>query len=513
MVNRLTQAPLVRLNRVTREPEPALAASWTVSPDGRTWTLQLRKDVKFSDGTPFTAADVLFSFRALYDPKVASRLASSMSAGGPLASRAFDDHTVVITLPAAHIQGIALLDTLPIYPRHKLEAALNAGTFREAWSVGTPPAQIAGLGPFVLQEHVPGQKLVFGRNPNYWRKDDAGRALPYLDAIEIQIVPDQNAEVLRLQAGEVDLMTDHVRAEDLAALGALRDQGAITLAEAGVSISPEMLWLNLVPGAPSAKRRPWLQREELRKAISHAADRQAIVNTVFLGAGEPVYGPITPGHGQWYAPDLPRTEFDRAKARALLDQIGLVDRNGDGARDDASGQTARIAIITQKGQTTRERTAAVLQEQLRQVGLTIDIVATDFQTMVKHLKAADYDAILYGVVYDHFAPALDFWLSSGGFHVWHPGQATPATPWEAQIDALMRKQASTADAAERRRLFVEAQAILAAHLPILYFAAPKVTIATSARLHGATPSVLAPPVLWNADVLWLSPGAGGASKR
>ena len=125
--------------------------------------------------------------------------------------------------------------------------------------------------------------------------------------------------MLRLQAGQVDLMTDNVRAEDIAALRALERDGKITLATPGISISPDAFWLNLSPTSAAAKDRPWLQREELRRAISHAVDRRAFVDTVYLGAAEPLFGPITPGHGDWFVPDLPKTEFDPARAATLLD--------------------------------------------------------------------------------------------------------------------------------------------------------------------------------------------------
>ncbi len=198
-----------------------------------------RPGIRFSDGTPFTSADVLFSFDALYDPKVKAELASNLRVDGrPLVVKALGDSVVTVTFPAPFGPGIAVLETLPILPRHRLKAALDAGTFRDAWSTTTPPADIVGLGPFVLQEYVAGQRLRFVRNAHFWRKDDAGRQLPYLDQIELQIVPEQNAEVLRLQSGGVDLTNDQVRAEDLGALRQLESKGVLKLAEAGVTISP-----------------------------------------------------------------------------------------------------------------------------------------------------------------------------------------------------------------------------------------------------------------------------------
>ena len=98
------------------------------------------------------------------------------------------------------------------------------------------------------------------------------------------------------------------------------------------------MWFNLGPSAPAAKDRPWLQREELRRAISHAVDRRAFIDTVFLGEAVPLFGPITPGHGDWFVPDLPKTEYDPARVASLLQSIGLQDRNRDGLLEDARGK-------------------------------------------------------------------------------------------------------------------------------------------------------------------------------
>ena len=513
---RLTQATLVRLNRATGELEPRLAREWTVSPDGLTWTVKLREGVRFSDGLPFTSSDVLFTFQVLYDKRVASPLAGSAMVGdNPLTVRALDPHTVVIVFPAVYGPGLAILDSLPILPEHKLRKAFESGTFHKAWGVTTPPAEFAGLGPFTLLEYVPGQRVVYQSNPEFWRTDDQGRKLPYLEQIEVQIVPEQSAEALRLESGAVDVTTDQVRAEDIAGLQALQAKGVVTLNEAGVATNPEMLWLNLNPASALAKTRPWSQRTELRQAISHAVDRRRVVDTVYLGAAEPIFGPITPGYGEWYVPDLPPTEFDQARARALLASIGLADRNGDGKLDDDRGETARFAIVTQKGNTIRERTCAIIQEQLQAVGLTVDVAALERTAFISQLMGGNYDAAFFSFAFDSFDPAaqFDFWVSSKGFHVWHPKQDKPVTDWEARIDELMVKQSTTLDRAERRRLFAEAQRVLAANMPVITFAAPKVVIATSARVGGAMPSVLAPPVLWNAEMLWLVPAPASASRK
>jgi peptide/nickel transport system substrate-binding protein len=503
VVTLLTHARLVRVNRVTDELEPWLAEGWKIAADGVTYTLTLRDGIKFSDGHPLTADDVLFSFRVAYDKSVQSVLAVALQVNGkPLQVSAVDARTLTIRLPEPFAPGLRLLENLPVLPRHKLEAALNAGTFAQAWSPSMPLTDIAGLGPFVLTEHATGQRLVFTRNPHYFRRDASGVQLPYLDKITVAIVPEQNAEALRLEAGEIDLMSNaDLRPQDHAAFRKLSEQGRLRMTEVGVGLDPDFLSFNLRPaGAP--QRGAWFRRKEFRQALSCGVDRQAIVNTVYLGAAVPIYGPITPGNKRWYAAEAPSCVADRAKAQTLLAAAGLTDRNGDGTLEDASGKPARFSILTQSGH-LRERVAAVLQEQMRQFGIAVDIVPLDSQGIFMRWQKGDYDAIYFGLQASSTDPALnpDFWFSSGPYHFWNPNQKSPATPWEARVDTLMREQATSGDLQARQRAFAEVQRILGDELPSIYFVAPKITLATTPRVVGATPALQIPHLLWSADSL------------
>ena len=505
LISLLTHATLVRVDRTTDTLEPWLAESWTQSDDGLAYTIKLRPGLTFSDGTPFSSADVAFTFRALYDPAVHAVLAADTYVDGkPLRIETPDAATVVVRLPAPFGPGLRLIDSIPMLPRHKLQAALDAGAFADAWSVKTPLTDLAGLGPFVLAEHASGQRLVFARNPHYWRKDAARTGLPYLDKLTVLIVPEQNTEALRMQSGEIDLMANgDIRADDYAAFKRVAEQGRLGLIDAGIGLDPNLLWFNLSPAHDADPRNPWLRTKAFRQAVSCVVDRQGIVNTVYLGAAVPVYGPVTPAHRLWYSSVKPACERDPARARTLLAAAGLTDRNGDGMLEDAVGKPARFSVLTQRGHSIRERTVAVLQEQLRRVGLAVDVVTLDLNALGQRWGKGDYDAIYYGVQSSATDPALSpqFWLSSGNFHFWNPGQAAPATAWERQIDDLMRRQAAAPQLAERQRLFAEVQQILADELPAIYFAAPKVTLAISSRVVNPRPAPQIPQLLWSADTL------------
>ena len=501
----LMQGRLVRINRATFELESWLAETWESSPDGRTHTLHLRPGVTWSDGTPFTSADVLFSLRAVYDPKVDSVLASSLTAGAqPIRATAPDPQTVVIAFAGPSGPGLSLLDGLPILPKHKLEAALAAGTFAAAWDTRTPPAEIVGTGAFVLREYEPGQRVVLDRNPRYWRKVEDGTPLPYLDRIVLQIVPDQNAELLRIRSGETDLTSSELRPEDHVPIRRAEEEGRLRLIELGVGLDADAFWFCLKPDATRTDpRAAFVQRPEFRQAMSHAVDREAFAETVFLGAAVPVWGPVTPGNIPWFWPGVPRYLPDEARARALLQGIGLEDRDGNGVVEDVSGTEARFTVITQRGIGRYERGTSVLREEIGRIGIALDIAPLEFGAMIQRMLACDYDAMYYRPVATDFDPAgnLDFWLSSGSAHLWNPAQRTPATEWERRIDTLMLEQAAALDPDRRRQQFEIVQRIFAENLPVLYFAAPRMYYAHSLRLRGVVPSVLQPPVLWNADSL------------
>jgi len=502
----LTQGRLARINRATFELEPWLAEAWESSADGRTHTLHLRPGVTWSDGTPFTADDVLFSLQAVFDPKAQSVLASTLLVGGqPIKGTAPDAQTVVLTYAAPSGPGLRLLDNLPILPRHKLQTALAAGSFVSAWNNTTPPSELVGTGPFVIREYQPGQRVVLDRNPRYWRRAPDGGALPYLDRVILEIVPEQNAELLRLQAGDLDLTSSELRPEDYVPVRAAEEQGRLRLIELGVGTDADAFWFCLKPEVKQGKdpRFAFVRQPAFRRALSHAIDREAFAETVFLGAAVPVWGPITPGNTQWFRPDLPRYAHNDAVATGELSTLELADRDSNGVLEDANGTEARFTVLTQRGIGTYERGTAVLREELAKIGVIIDVVPLEVGALIQRLLACDYDAIYYRPILTDLDPAgnLDFWLSSGSGHFWNFGQKTPATEWERRIDTLMLEQAASLDPERRRQQFGLVQQIFAENLPVLYFAAPRLYYAHSTRLRGVVPSVQRPPVLWNADSL------------
>jgi peptide/nickel transport system substrate-binding protein len=281
-------------------------------------------------------------------------------------------------------------------------------------------------------------------------------------------------------------------------------RGRVQLVDAGVSLDPNMLWFNLSPRAYAGdSRKRWLQSADFRRAISHAVNRHAIVDQVYLGAAVPVFGPVTPGNARWYDAAGIQLGHNPGRAQAMLDRLELIDRNRDGVREDSHGQPVRFSILTHQQDAIRMRTVTAIQEQLRHIGVGVDVVSGDTGTIVERWSQGRYDAIYFGVEATSYDPAnnLDFWLSSGSFHLWNAGQPTPATAWERRIDTLMREQVSSLEPDARKRLFVEAQRILAEEQPVLCFAAPRLVAVMSPRVVNATAAPLKPLILWNAERL------------
>ncbi|MGH9521579.1 MAG: ABC transporter substrate-binding protein, partial [Terriglobales bacterium] len=199
-------ADLVHINRLSQQTEPALAKSWKISPDGRTFTLQLRRGIRFSDGQPFNADDVVFSYELYLDEKLHSPQRDLLVIGGkPMTVTKIDEYTVRFTLPQPYAAAERIFDGLAIMPKHILEKPYREGRFGQMW--GLAAQDVVGLGPFRVKEYVPGQRLVLERNPYYWKVDAKKQRLPYLDEMTFLFVGTEDAQLIRFQAGETDMIS------------------------------------------------------------------------------------------------------------------------------------------------------------------------------------------------------------------------------------------------------------------------------------------------------------------
>jgi peptide/nickel transport system substrate-binding protein len=509
------QADLVHIHRPTQLTEPALAKAWKVSADGLQYTLTLRSGVKFSDGQPMDADDVLFTWRVYLDESVHATQRDLLIVGGkPIGVRKVDAQTLVFQLAKPYGVGERLFDGLAILPRHLLEKPYQEGKLPQWGTLATPQSELAGLGPFRLKEYVAGQRLVLERNPYYWKADAKGARLPYLDEIVFLFVPSADAQVLRFQSGETDIIS-RLGAENFSVLS--REARDYTLADAGPGLEYNFLFFNLnelgeKASVETKRKQKWFGDVKFRQAVSAAVDRDAIVRLVYQGRGAALWGPVTPGNPRWVDAQLTHAPRSLERARQLLREAGFRTSSADGeaALADSEGNRVEFSIITSSSNADRAKMAALIQDDLKQLGMKVQVVPLELRSLIDRVtRTKEYDACVLGIVSGDADPNSDLnvWLSSGGMHVWNPSQERPATAWEAEIDRLMQEQLTAASAARRKTLYDSVQEILAEHQPMIFLASPDILVGAKNAIGNFHAAVLEPYVLWNVEQLYVRTGA------
>jgi peptide/nickel transport system substrate-binding protein len=503
-------ADLIHINRLSQNIEPALAKSWKVSPDGLRYTIELRRGLRFSDGQPLTVDDVVFSFAVYLDENVHSPQRDSLMVGGkPIAVRRADSGTIVFQLAQPYAAAERLFDSVSILPRHLLEAAYKEGKLAQSWGLTTSALQIAGLGPFRLKEYVAGQYLVLERNPYYWKIDQEKHRLPYLDQITFLFVPNADAEVMRFQAGDTDII-NRVSAEDYSLLE--KDQAArsFRVYDVGPSLEYNFLFFNLNSVLPAqsdiSRKQNWFRQTKFRQAVSLAIDREGINRLVYRGRATPLWTPVTQASSFWVNNSIPHPPRSIEQARKLLESAGFS-WSHDGDLTDLSGAGVKFSIITSASNSQRTQMATIIQQDLKELGISVQVVPLEFRSVLDRIfQTHDYDAAVLGLGGGDVDPnsQMNVWLSSGNDHVWDIGETHPATSWEAEIDQLMEKQLSTLKPEVRKLLYERVQQIIATNLPVISLVSPNTLVGAKDQLANFRPAVLDPHTLWNSQELFLS---------
>ena len=510
-VVKCTIADLIHINRETQLTEPALARNWSVSADGRRYTLALRRGIRFSDGRPFDADDVLFSFAVYLDADVRSPQRDLLVVGGePVRVRKIDPYTVQVDLAQPYAGAERLFDGVAMLPRHLLESTFKEGRLSAAWGVATPAAAMAGLGPFRFKEYVPGERIVLERNPYYWKADRSGQRLPYLDRVSFTVVASDDAQAIRFQAGEADVAS-RLTAENFGVLKRAEPTAPYTLVDLGAGLDYSFLFFNLNDLGPDlgeiGRRQRWFRETAFRRAVSLAIDRDAIVRLVYRGRATPLWSHVPPGNTVWVNRAIAQPARSLDGARRLLRASGFS-WTPQGALLDARGDAVEFSILTNAGNQERLGMATIIQDDLQQLGMKVHVVTLELRALVDRLlKTHDYDACVLGLGNGDASPSaeMNVWLSSGGSHLWHPEQRQPATPWEAEIDALMRRQLTTLDTSARKRLYDRVQELVAQNLPLIVLASPNVLVGARKGLGNFRPAVLDHHTLWNIEELFWRP--------
>jgi peptide/nickel transport system substrate-binding protein len=483
LIRYLTGGVLVRVNRVTDKPEPALAESWKLSEGGRTITFRLRAGLKFSDGAPLTATDVARTLTAALDPKNEAAVGDTFrSEQGDPQVRVISPLDVAIRYPQPKPDIDRLFDSLSIVP---------------AISAPLP----ASAGPFFVAEYKPGDYVRLTRNPNYWKRDGAGKPLPYLDSIRLDIQPNREIELTRFLRGDLHLI-NKVEPENFDRIAKERPDAA---RNPGASLDSEFIFFNQAP-APSvpAWKRKWFASAAFRRAISASIRRDDIARVVFRGHAHSAAGPVSPSNHFWFDASLKPLAFDSQAALPDLMKEGFTLR--DGVLRDRDGHPVEFSLLTNSGSRPREAIAAIVQDDLRKIGIQVNIVTLDFGSLIERIsKTLQFEACLFGFANVETDPVqeMNIWLSSRPQHPWWPSEKTPATPWEARIDKLELLQASEPSRAARKKAFDEFQRLVVEQSPIIYLVNPDYLAAVSPSVKGLQATTSPPQILWNIESLRL----------
>ena len=486
---------LTKTDLKTMRVVPDLAEGWEEKEDGRLYIFHLRKGVRWSDGEPFTAEDVVFTYRDIYlNPQIPNSTGDMFK--GILKSqedignfvKKIDDYTLEFRLPESFAPFLNALSA-PILPKHKLEKFVKEGNFMTAWNVNTDPKDIVGTGPYRLKRYIKGVMVEYEANPYYYEHDNSNRQLPYIRRKIGYIVQDPDTALLKYSLGEIDYMG--VRPQDVLFMSRIKNT---TLYDLGPTPSTTFLVFNQNPssGIPKYKLR-WFQNRDFRRAISHAIDREGMCYLVYNGLADPLYGPITPANRPYYTEGLfPVYEYNLKKARAILESLGFKDRNGDGWLEDPEGNTLEIVLLTNAGNKEREAIGNMIKEDLEKIGIKVIFRPIDFNSLVSRLTSPPYDweAVIIGLTGSmdpHFG--RNVWHSSGTLHMWNPRQGKPQTHWEKNIDELFDLGARETNFEKRAEIYRRAYRIIAEEQPMIFLATPKSMLAVSNKFENLFPTV------------------------
>jgi peptide/nickel transport system substrate-binding protein len=441
---------------------PAMAESWTYSRDCLDLTFKLRKDVKWHDGHPFTADDVVFTYQTMINPKTPAPFKEGFLLVKDV--QAPDPYTVRVRYDKPYARAVETWGTYML-PKHLLQSFAEAGTLRESPQNSRP----IGTGPYRFQEWKPGEKVVLTANPDYFEGQ------PYLSRIVYRVIPSQATIFLELKARGVDYVStltgiQYARQTEYPAFRKAYHKFRYPASDY------TFLGFNL--------RDPRFADRRVREAFAHAINKQELIDGVRLGLAREATGPIRPG--TWaYTDKVVRYDYDPEKAKALLAEAGWKDRDGDGVVEDKDGKPFHITIRTNQGNDERKKIAEIIQQRLKEIGINADIQLIEWAAFIKEfVKPRRFEVVVLG---------LGTGTDPDQFVVWHSSQRGPdqmnRTGYaNAEVDSLLEAGRSSCVQSERVRYYYRVQEILAEDLPMIFLYYRDSLPAVASRIHGVSPS-------------------------
>ncbi len=494
---------LVTTDAYTGEVIPKLAKSIKILPDNKTYIIELRHGLKWSDGKEITSDDVYFTWNTIIFGgfgNTSTRDAMYIGTQLPKIEK-LDKYTVKFTTPKPFSPFLRQL-SVPIAPKHVLEPVTKQGkkAFAAFWSSNTKPAEFVTSGAFKLKEYVPAQRLVYERNPNYYMIDEKGQKLPYLDKYIILIVGDLNNELLKFKAGELD--TVGLRGTNVAMFKEKEKFSDYKIYNLGPNTGTIYFSFNLNTRKNEKGnyyvnpiKQKWFNDLNFRKAVDYALDRENMVFNIASGVGAPLFTPeplssiylnekIAQGHPQ-----------DMQKAGEYLKKSGFYLKNGK--LFDKEGNKVEFDLFTNAGNTERESIGVMVKQDLEELGMTVNFKPIEFNTLVSKLvNTNDFDAVIMGFTGSPLEPygGKNVWYSNGTLHVFNQ-RKTPEDnkiiyPWEKEINELFDKASLELDFEKRKKIYEQYQQVVYDQKPLIYLYSPIIITAIRNKFGNINPTPL-----------------------
>jgi peptide/nickel transport system substrate-binding protein len=487
----LTFEGLTATDGITGDVVPALAESWDISEDGRTLVFTLRDGLRWSDGEPLTVDDVIFTYEVLFNPNIPTNSRDGFRIGTqgllPTVSKV-DDRRVQFSLPepfAPMLRNTAL----EIIPEHILRSAVEtqglegSPLFLSTWGTDTPAAQIIGNGPYRLRQYIPGERVIFERNPYYWRQDSAGNPQPYIEQVVWQIVSSTDTAFLQFRSNGLDSVG--VQPAFFSLLKREEERGNFTIHNGGPDLGTNFMFFNLNQASRNGEalvdpvRSRWFNNVAFRQAVSYGIDRGTMVNNIFQGLGAPQTSPISVPSPYFAPPEMGIRTFDYnpEQAKELLLSAGFQ-YNAAGQLLDSDGNRVRFTLVTNAGNRIRESIGAQIKNDLEKMGMQVDFQPLAFNALVDRLTdSLDWEACVLGLT-GGLEPngGANVWLLDGALHAFNqqagpsqdPLEGWQAADWEQRIADLYIQAAQEVDDDKRFELYAETQRLTQEYLPFIY---------------------------------------------
>lgn len=476
---------LVTTDPYTGEVIPKMAKSIKVLPDKKTYIIELRHGLKWSDNREITADDVFFTWdKIIFGGYGNTSTRDAMYIGDELPKiEKIDKYTVKFTTPKPFSPFLRQL-SVPIAPKHVFEPIVKQGkrAFASFWSSNTKPSEFVTSGAFKLKEYVPAQRIVYERNPYYYMIDEKGQKLPYLDKYIILIVGDLNNELLKFKSGELD--TVGLRGTNVAMFKEKEKSSDYKIFNLGPDTGTMYFAFNLNNRKNdkgkyyvNPVKQKWFNDVNFRKAVDYALDRENMVFNIASGVAAPLFTPeplssiylnrdAAKGHPQ-----------DMQKAEELLKASGFTWRKGK--LYDKDGNKVEFDLYTNAGNTERESIGVMVKQDLEELGMTVNFKPIEFNTLVSKLvNTNDFDAVIMGFTGSPLEPygGKNVWYSNGTLHVFNmrktPEENKILFDWEKQLNTIFDKASLELDFEKRKALYEDYQKLIYDLKPIIYLYSP-----------------------------------------